>query len=82
MFCDTPAGARSSALLYSLIESAKASGHNPLYYMTAILAAVPNVHSVEQMEALLPWQLTPEQAESLYNEQPWPSFEKIKPCTE
>ena len=73
MFCDTPAGAKSSALIYSILESAKANKHNPLHYITSILAAMPNTESVEDIEALLPWNLSPEQAEQLYLAQPAPS---------
>lgn len=73
MFCDTPAGAKSSALIYSILESAKANKHNPLHYITSILAAMPNTESVEDIETLLPWNLSPEQAEQLYLAQPAPS---------
>ena len=73
MFCDTPAGATASALIYSILESAKANKHNPLHYITSILAAMPNTESIEDIEALLPWNLSPEQAEQLYLAQPAPS---------
>jgi transposase len=73
MFCDTPAGATASALIYSILESAKANGHNPLHYITSILAAMPNTVSIEDIEALLPWNLSPEKAEQLYLAQPAPS---------
>lgn len=72
MFCDTPAGAKASALIYSILESAKANEHNPLHYMTSILAAMPNAGSIEDIEALLPWNLSVEQAEQLYLAQPAP----------
>lgn len=73
MFADTPAGAASSALIYSILESAKANNHNPLHYMTAVLAGIPNAKSLEDIEALLPWQLSPEQAAKLYHSQPNPA---------
>jgi transposase len=72
MYCDTPAGAEASALIYSILESAKANKHNPLHYMTSILAAMPNAKSIEDIEALLPWNLSVEQAEQLYLAQPAP----------
>jgi hypothetical protein len=72
MFCDTPAGAEASALIYSMLESAKANAHNPLHYMTSILAAMPNAQSIEDIEALLPWNLSPIQAEQRYLAQPAP----------
>ena len=55
MFADTPAGAASSALIYRTLESAKANHHNPLHYMTEVLAGIPNAKSLEDIEALLPW---------------------------
>jgi transposase len=73
MFCDTPAGAQVSALIYSIPESAKANKHNPLHYMTSILAAMPNAQTIEDIEALLPWNLSVERAEQLYLAQPAPS---------
>ena len=72
MFCDTPAGAQTSALIYSILESSKANKHNPLHYMTAILAQMPNTKTIEDIEALLPWNLSVEQAEQLYQAQPVP----------
>ncbi len=78
MFSDTPAGAASSAMIYSILESAKASNHNPLHYMTAVLAEIPNAKSLEDIEALLPWQLSVEQAANLYHSQPSPA-QKIPP---
>nr|WP_257790428.1 transposase domain-containing protein [Granulosicoccus antarcticus] len=59
-------------MIYSLLESAKASNHNPLHYMTAVLAQIPNAQSLEDIEALLPWQLSVEQAATLYHSQPSP----------
>jgi len=78
MFADTPAGAASSAMIYSILESAKASDHNPLHYMTAVLAEIPNAKSLEDIEALLPWHLSVEQAANLYHSQPSPA-QKIPP---
>jgi transposase len=72
MFADTPAGATASALIFSILESAKANQHNPLHYMTAVLAGIPNATSLEDIEALLPWNLTPQQAAVLYHDQPSP----------
>jgi len=72
MFCDTTAGAQASALIYSILESAKANKHNPLHYMTSLLAQIPNAKSAEDFDALLPWNLSIEQAEQIYLAQPAP----------
>jgi hypothetical protein len=55
MFCDTQGGARASANLYSLVSSARANGIEPLEYLTHIYTQLPAATTVEQFEALLPW---------------------------
>jgi len=55
LFCDTPHGAKASALHYSLIETAKANGLNPDEYYRYILPRIAEADSVEKWEALLPW---------------------------
>jgi transposase len=57
LFSDTPKGARASAIHYSLIETAKANGVEPYTYLIHVLKALPNAETVEQIEALLPWNL-------------------------
>jgi transposase len=59
LFSDTPAGAHASALIYSLVETAKANQLEPSAWLTALLRTVPGAQSVEQIEALLPWNLHP-----------------------
>ena len=55
LFSDTPAGATASANLYSLIETAKANGIEPHGYLTHLYTKLPTARTVEQIEALLPW---------------------------
>ena len=55
MFCDTQGGARASANLYSLVLSAQANGMEPLEYLTHLYTQLPAATTVEQFEALLPW---------------------------
>ena len=57
LFSDTPAGARASATHYSLIETAKANGLEPYAYFKQVLSALPYAESVEDIEALLPWNI-------------------------
>jgi transposase len=54
-FSDTPAGAHASAALYSLIETCKACGLEPYTYMRHVYTQLPAATAVEQIEALLPW---------------------------
>lgn len=55
LFSDTPAGATASARLYSLIETAKASGLEPYAYLKRVFAELPAMTTADQIEALLPW---------------------------
>ena len=57
LFCNTPKGAHSSALLYSLVETAKANNIEPLNYLNKLFERLPEVTDLSQMEALLPWNL-------------------------
>ncbi|HAN69834.1 MAG TPA: IS66 family transposase [Halieaceae bacterium] len=59
LFSDSVAGVKASANLYSLIETAKASGLEPYTYLRHIYTQLPLVDSVEAMEALLPGNITP-----------------------
>lgn len=57
LFSDTPAGAHSSAVIYSLIETAKANGLEPYTWLRRVLRDLPQAKTVEDIEALLPWNL-------------------------
>lgn len=63
LFSGTPEGAEASALLYSLIETARANKLEPYAYLRFIFEKLPMAESLEDYEALLPWNLTPEQLE-------------------
>jgi transposase len=60
LFSDTQAGARASALIYSLVETAKANGMEPYLWLRHVLRALPTATTVEHFEALLPWNLKAE----------------------
>lgn len=60
MFADTPAGAAASASLYSLIETAKANGHEPYRYLCHLFDTVPRIEGDEALAALLPYRLDPQ----------------------
>ena len=57
LFANSQAGAKASANLYSLIQTAKANSLNPYDYLKHVFKALPNANSVEDMEKLLPWNL-------------------------
>jgi transposase len=55
LFSDTVHGAKASANLYSLIETAKANGLEPYAYLRRVFTELPATTTVEDIEALLPW---------------------------
>jgi transposase len=55
LFAGTPRGAEASALLYSLIETAKANNCEPYCYLRHIFEHLPKANSIADYEALLPW---------------------------
>ena len=57
LFSDTPAGAHSSAVIYSLVQTAKANGLEPYTWLRQVLRDLPAAKTVEEVEALLPWNL-------------------------
>ena len=57
LFSDTPAGAHASALIYSLVETAKANGLEPYTWLRRVMRCLPMAKTVDEMEALLPWNL-------------------------
>ncbi|MDB4222933.1 IS66 family transposase [Granulosicoccus sp.] len=72
MFADTESGAEASGRVFSLIETARANHHNPQHYLSVLLAALPNVKSIDDIDALLPWNITPEQIAERYAAFPTP----------
>lgn len=55
LFSDTPKGAHASAVHYSLVETAKANNLEPKVYYDYVLERLPYAKTVEELEALLPW---------------------------
>jgi transposase len=54
LFSGNVAGAKASAALYSLIESAKANGLEPYWYLRRLFERLPLAQSEEDLRALLP----------------------------
>ena len=57
LFSDTPAGAHSSAVIYSLVETVKANGLDPYAWLRRVMRDLPAAKTVDEVEALLPWNL-------------------------
>lgn len=60
LFSNTPQGARASAIIYSIVETAIANGLNPYYYLRYLLEQLPNVNltDIDALDQLLPWSTT------------------------
>jgi transposase len=60
LFCNTPRGARASATIFSIIESAKENRLNPYAYLNYLFEKLPNLESREDavLDQLLPWNAT------------------------
>ena len=58
LFCDTIKGAEASAVVYTLVETAKANGLEPYEYLHLVLTMLPYLGknpSHEELEKLMPW---------------------------
>jgi len=60
LFSNTPRGAKSSAILYSLVESAKDNNLNVYNYLRYIFTKLPYAESSEDIKKLIPCNLTAE----------------------
>ena len=59
LFCDTPNGAQASAIVYTMVEMAKANGVNVYHYLTYLLEKLPDDRmSDDELELLAPWNET------------------------
>lgn len=61
LFSCTPEGARASAAIYSLIETAKANGLEPYWYLKYLFERLPEAMTEADFKALLPNQIKKEQ---------------------
>jgi len=59
LFSGSPGGAHASAGIYSVIETAKANGHEPYAYLCHLFENLPSCRTEAEREALLPYRLDP-----------------------
>ena len=64
IFSDTVKGAKASANLYSLIETAKLNGLEPYRYLHHVFKELPRAQTLEDIEQLLPWAVDKEHINS------------------
>ena len=58
LFSDTPAGARASAVIYSIVETAKANNLSPRDYIQFLFENLPDMEiqtHPERLKQMLPW---------------------------
>lgn len=58
LFSNTPRGAKASATIYSIIETAKENGLNPMAYLTWLFEELPQLadpNDPRALDQLLPW---------------------------
>ncbi len=60
LFSNTAKGARSSAIIYSIVETAKENGLNPFNYLKFLFEELPNMDLEDhiKLDQLLPWSST------------------------
>lgn len=54
LFCNTPSGARSTAIAFSIVETAKANGLDPFKYLEYIFEKLSQDDDYD-LEQLMPW---------------------------
>ena len=55
LFANTPSGAKASATIFSIIETAKENGLEPYGYLKYVFTKAPNLNQGESPDCLLPW---------------------------
>jgi transposase len=57
LFCNTPRGANSSSVIFSIVETAKENGLNPFEYLKFLFEKMPNMDCLDgnSLKDLLPW---------------------------
>ncbi len=57
LFAKSPSGAKASAIIYSMVESARLNGLSPYYYLKHLLEQLPSLKLTEEdsLDHLLPW---------------------------
>ncbi len=66
-FADSVKGANASAVLYSLVETAKANGLEPYAWFRYVLTQLPQLEKGARVEHLLPINLTPDDLKAVVN---------------
>lgn len=60
LFCQSVAGARAAEIIFSIIESCALHQIEPYAYLRFVLSQIPYAKTVEDLEALMPYNVKPE----------------------
>jgi len=52
LFANTPRGAKASATIYSIVETAKENGLNPFAYLQYLFEQLPNIELISTINML------------------------------
>ena len=57
LFSTSPKGAKASAIIYSIVETAKENNLDPLKYLTYVLEQLPLMDLTDEatLDTLMPW---------------------------
>lgn len=57
LFSNSRGGAQASAILYSMVETAKANGLMPVDYLLTLFEQLPRLNDGDDLDLLLPWNI-------------------------
>lgn len=57
LFADGVDGAHTNAVMYSLVQTAKANGIDPFDYLKYVIETMPKLQTAADMQVLLPWNI-------------------------
>lgn len=58
LFSDSPDGAKGSAAMFTLVETAKANGIEPYAYVQQVIGNIAAADTDEALDALMPWNMS------------------------
>jgi len=60
LFAGSDTGGERAASIYTLVRTAKLNGLNPETYLRDVLTKIAEGHTINKIDALLPWNITPQ----------------------
>ena len=60
LFAGSDTGGERAASIYTIVRTAKLNNVNPETYLRDVLAKIAQGHTINKIDALLPWNITPQ----------------------